>query len=131
VRRLRHDAKARPKQLICKIEPFPEWESEFPRRGSHFASYAEVKGSLASVKAADELHFLTGQPLSICQKLLSGHRVENRDMIIALFQTHLVVDVILGLIGQEVSDPVARAVRKAIKKIKLQRELEQLETEDG
>jgi hypothetical protein len=101
VRLLRHDAKARPKQLICKIEPFPEWESEFPRRGSHFASYAEVKGSLASVKAADELHFLTGQPLSICQKLLSGHRVENRDMIIALFQTHLVIDVIWTLVDAE------------------------------
>jgi hypothetical protein len=114
----------------AKSNRFPTGNPNFPEGNRISPVMQKVKGSLASVKAAEELHFLTGQPLSICQKLLSGHRVENRDMIIALFQTHLVVDVILGLIDQDVHDPLARAVRKAIKKIKLQRELDQLEAED-
>ena len=90
----------------------------------------KVKSSLGTVKAARELSFLTAQPLSITQKLLSGHRVENREMIVALAQTHLVVDLILGLIADDVKDPVARAMRKAAKKIKLQRELERLDAEE-
>jgi hypothetical protein len=89
-----------------------------------------VRGSLGTVKAAQELEFLTEQPLSICQKLLSGHRVENRDMLVALCQTRLVIDTILGLIDPDTKDPTARAVRKLLKKYKLQQELQRLEAED-
>jgi hypothetical protein len=89
-----------------------------------------VRGSLAGLKAAQESEILTGQPLSSCQKMLSGQRDENREMIIALCQTRLVIDVVLGLIDPDVRDPTARAVRKLLKKFKLQRELERLEAED-
>ncbi|CAL77386.1 hypothetical protein BRADO3608 [Bradyrhizobium sp. ORS 278] len=74
---------------------------------------------------------MTGEPLSICQKLLSGHRVENRDMLVALCQTRLVIDAVLGLIDPDVKDPTARAVRKAMRKLKLELELARLDREDA
>jgi hypothetical protein len=89
-----------------------------------------VRGSLVGTKAAQELEILTGQPLSNCQKMLSGHRDENREMIVALCNTRLVADTILGLIDPDTRDPTARAVRKLIKKFKLQQELQRLEAED-
>jgi hypothetical protein len=90
-----------------------------------------VRGSLAGLKAAQELEILTGEPLSNCQKMLSGHRDENREMIVALCQTRLVIDTILGLIDPEVRDPTARLVRKEMKKLKLKLELQRLEAEEG
>jgi hypothetical protein len=89
-----------------------------------------VRGSLVGLKAAQELEILTGQPLSNCQKMLSGQRDENREMLIAFAQTRLVVDTFLGLIDPDVKDPTARAVRKLLKKYKLQQELQRLEAED-
>lgn len=109
---------------------FPAGNRNFPQGNPISPVMQKVKSSLGVVKAAQELSFLTGQPLSICQKLQSGHRVENREMIVALAQTHLVVDLVLGLIAEDVKDPVARAMRKAARKIKLQRELARLDAEE-
>jgi hypothetical protein len=89
-----------------------------------------VRGSLAGLKAAQELEILTGQPLSNCQKMLAGTRSENPEMLYALSNTRLVVDTFLGLIDPETRDPTARAVRKLLKKFKLQQELQRLEAED-
>jgi hypothetical protein len=114
-----------------KNRAIPNGKPNFPEGNRISPVMQKVKGSLCRVKSAQELQFFTGQALSICQKLLSGHRVENREMIVALAQTHLVADLVLGLIAEDVKDPVARAMRKAAKKLKLQRELERLEAEDA
>lgn len=86
----------------------------------------KVRGSLAPVKAAEELRFRTGQPLSICQKLLSGHRAPNAAMYEALFQSPLIVDAILGL-TEGATDPKVRAVRKAVRRLKLEDDIRRLE----
>lgn len=114
----------------AKSGRFPRGNQNFPAGNQISPVMQNVRGSLGTVKAAQELEFLTEQPLSICQKLLSGHRVENRDMLVALCQTRLVIDTILGLIDPDTKDPTARAVRKLLKKYKLQQELQRLEAED-
>jgi hypothetical protein len=89
-----------------------------------------VRGSLTGTKPAFQLADLTDQPLSNCQKMLAGVRSENPEMIYALSNTRLVIDTFLGLIDPETRDPTARAVRKLLKKFKLQQELQRLEAED-
>lgn len=86
----------------------------------------KVKISLGAAKPAATLAFLTGEPLSICQKLLSGHRAPNAAMYEALFKTPLIIDAVLGL-TEGASDPQAKAVRKAVLRIKLENELARLE----
>ncbi len=82
----------------------------------------KVKGSLRGEKPARTLALLTGQPLSTCQKLMSGHRTENPEMIAALFHTPLLTDVILAYTAGA-TDPVVRAVRKAVRLVKLEQEI--------
>jgi hypothetical protein len=89
----------------------------------------KVKGLLTGPKPARQLQDLTDQPLSICQKLLSGHRVENREMLTALLRTRLIADVILA-VTEGASDPTVKAVRKAVKCVKLERELARLKAGD-
>jgi hypothetical protein len=115
---------------IAKSKRFPIRNQNCPDGNPISPVMQNVRGSLVGVKAARELEDLTGQPLSNCQKMLSGHRDENREMIIALCQTRLVIDTVLGLIDPEVRDPTARLVRKTLKKLKLHQELARLETED-
>src|SRR4051812_46007821 len=92
---------------------FPKGNRNCPQGNPISPVMQKVRSSLGTLKAAQELSFLTAQPLSIAQKLLSGHRVENREMIVALAQTRLSADLVLGLIAEDVKDPVARAMRKA------------------
>lgn len=92
----------------------------------------KVKVSLKPHKAAEELEFLTSQPISNCRKYLSGDRVENHAMLAALFQTHLIAAAIVGL-TEGCADPDVRAIRKHAKSILLdqrhRRDREQLELE--
>lgn len=90
----------------------------------------KVRGSLKPVKAAQELTFLTGQPLSICQKVLSGHRKENGDLIASFFRSRLITSAIIGL-TEGVNDADAKAVRKFCQKLELKRQLAALDQEDG
>jgi hypothetical protein len=46
-----------------------------------------VKNILPAKKAAWELHILTGMGLSTCEKMLSGHRAENLDLVLALLRS--------------------------------------------
>jgi hypothetical protein len=89
----------------------------------------KVRDSLTAPNRAEHLSFLTKQPLSTCQKLLSGHLTENPVMTAALFRTHLITDAILGL-TEGATDPTARAVRKLIKKLKLEQQLARLDAGD-
>lgn len=79
----------------------------------------KLRVSLGDKKPAAKLHFLTSQPLSICQKLLAGNRLPNAAMYEALFADELITDVILGLIPDDATHPKVRAVRKAIRRIEL------------
>lgn len=58
-----------------------------------------VKELLPKQKAAHYLHILTDVPLSTCQKMLSGDRPENLEMLTALLRSDLgsaVLDVLHG-----------------------------------
>lgn len=90
----------------------------------------KVRGSLKPVKAAQELVFLTGQPLSTCQKVLSGHLDENHKMLAAFFRSRLITSAIIGL-TEGVTDPDAKAIRKFCQKLELKRQLAALDQEDG
>jgi hypothetical protein len=113
----------------AKSGRFPKGNPNFPARKQISPVMQKVRGSLSEVKSAEELHFLTSQPLSICQKLLSGHREPNAAMYEALFQTALITDAILGL-TEGATDPKVRAVRKAVKRLKLEDEIARLEAGD-
>lgn len=78
-----------------------------------------LRASLGDRKPAARLHYLTDQPLSICQKTLAGNRLPNAAMYEALFGTELIIPTILGLIPDDAADPRVRAVRKAIRRLEL------------
>jgi len=78
-----------------------------------------VRDALGDRKPAAKLHFLTDQPLSICQKTLSGNRLPNAAMYEALFGSELIIPTILGLIPDDATDPRVRAVRRAIRRLEL------------
>lgn len=86
----------------------------------------KVKGSLPRPNTAETLEFLTKGSLSTCQKLLSGHAVENGDMLRSMCRTHLAVDVVLGLV-EDATDPVAVRLRKLVKRLKHEIEIEKLD----
>ncbi|QDW39024.1 hypothetical protein FFI89_018845 [Bradyrhizobium sp. KBS0727] len=46
-----------------------------------------IKDLLPAQKAAWALHILTQAGLSTCQKMLSGHRPENLDLVLALLRS--------------------------------------------
>lgn len=119
---------ARPRGA-AKSSAVPKGKRNFPEGKQISPVMRKVRGSLAPLKAAAELRFLTGQPLSICQKTLSGHRIENRDMLAALFTTRLAASAVLGLIPKDVRDPTARKLRKFAAKLNLQLELDRLDRE--
>lgn len=85
-----------------------------------------VQAALPPRKAVQELVFLTGQPLSTCQKLLAGNRLPNPESLVALCQSRLVIETVLGL-TEGCDDPVVRDVHKAVRRLKLERELAQLD----
>lgn len=78
-----------------------------------------VRAALGERKSAARLHYLTDQPISICEKTLSGNRLPNAAMIEALFGCELIIPAILGLIPEDATDPRVRAVRKAIRRLEL------------
>ena len=86
----------------------------------------KVKGSLGRPNGAETLAFLTSGSLSTCQKLLSGHLVENGDMLRAMCRTHLAVDAVLGLTEGAV-DPVAKRLHKLAKRLKHELEIEKID----
>lgn len=106
-----------------------EGKKDFPPGNPIAPVMQKLKSSLKGDKPAPTLAFLTGQPLSICQKLLSGHRRPNAAMYEALFAGELIVDAILGL-TEGATHPKVRAVRRAVKRIKLQDEIARLEAGD-
>jgi hypothetical protein len=69
---------------------------------------------------------LTDQPLSTCEKLLSGHRLPNPETLAALCQSRLVIETVLAL-TEGGTDPVVRDVHKAVRRLKLERELSELD----
>jgi hypothetical protein len=85
-----------------------------------------VQTSLPERKAVQELVFLTGQPLSTCQKLLSGNRLPNPESLVALCQSRLVIETVLGL-TEGSDDPVVQDVHKAVRRLELERELAQID----
>ncbi len=78
-----------------------------------------LRVALGERKSAARLHYLTEQPLSICEKTLAGNRLPNAAMYEALFGTELIIPTILGLIPDDATDPRVRAVRKAIRRLEL------------
>jgi hypothetical protein len=88
----------------------------------------KARSLLGPVKAAQELNFLTGQALSLCQKNLAGARDENRDMLAAMAKTKLVVAVVLGL-TEGATDPVAKRINQFARKIELQMQLDAIDSE--
>jgi hypothetical protein len=123
-------AKVRGAAAQRKKRRFLSGNQNFPSGNQISPVMQKVRGSLKQVKAAQELVFLTGQPLSICQKVLSGHRIENREMLAALFHSKLITSAIIGL-TEGVSDPDAKAIRKFAQKLELKRQLAALDQEDG
>lgn len=122
-------ARVKPARAAAKSRRFPKGNRNFPEGNPISPVMQKVKVSLRTKKPARELHFLTDQPLSICQKLMSGHRAPNAAMYEALFLTPLITDAILGL-TEGATDPKVRAVRRAIKRIKLEDEIARLEAGD-
>ncbi|MBR0855638.1 hypothetical protein [Bradyrhizobium liaoningense] len=114
-----------------KSARFPKGNQNFPEGKQISPVMQKVRSSLEGAKAAQQLQFLTEQPLSICQKTLSGHRDENRDMLYALGGTHLIVPALLGLIPRDVQDPWARKLRKAAYKLYLEQEAERNERSEA
>lgn len=112
----------KPARTLAKSRRFPEGNPNFPKGNPISPVMQKVKGSLSSKKPARELHYLTDQPLSICQKLLSGHRAPNAAMYEALFRDELIVDAILGL-TEGAAHPLVRAVRKAVRIVQKENEI--------
>jgi hypothetical protein len=113
-----------------KSSGFPKGKQNVPQGNRISPVMQKVRGSLAVGKAAEELVFQTGQPLSICQKTLSGHRAPNAAMYEALFQSPLIVDAILGL-TEGATHPKVRAVRNMVRRMKLEEEIKRLEAGDA
>jgi hypothetical protein len=59
-----------------------------------------VKNLLPARKPAWHLHILTGAGLSTCQKVLSGHRAENGDLILALLRSPHGWDVLQAVMAE-------------------------------
>jgi hypothetical protein len=86
----------------------------------------KVQDALPSGNAVAELVFLTGQPLSNCQKMLSENRLPNPAMLAALCQTRLVIETVLAL-TEGGTDPAVRDVHKAVLRLQLERKLAALD----
>ena len=114
----------------AKSSRFPKGKQNVPKGNRISPVMRKVRGSLAPAKAAEDLVFQTGQPLSICQKTLSGHRAPNAAMYEALFQSSLIVDAILGL-TEGATDPKVRAVRNLVRRMKLEDEIKRIEAGDA
>lgn len=123
-------AKRLPRRAAAaKSGRFPAGNRNFPKRNQISPVMQKVRSSLKPVKAAQELVFLTGQPLSICQKVLAGCRDENREMLAALFRCRLITSAIIGL-TEGVNDPDVKAIRKFAQKLELKRQIAALDRED-
>jgi len=71
---------------VNRSERFPKGNQNF-LSGNRISPVAQkLRALLPPNKAAYKLQSLTEQPLSICQKLLSGHRTENIEMLRALLR---------------------------------------------
>ncbi len=118
------NTRAKPKSAVCRIRnPKPAADPVFP------PVMQKVQEVLPKGKAVAELVFLTGQPLSTCQKMLSDNRMPNPAMIAALCQSKLVIETVLAL-TEGGTDPAVREVHKAVKRIQLERELAKLDAGD-
>lgn len=72
---------------------------------------AVVNSALPADKRAYHLHILTGEPLSSCQKMLSGHRSENLDMLRKLMagqDVDFAAEVLKAFVGADA--PIAKAM---------------------
>lgn len=92
-----------------------------------------IKGLLPLHKSAWELHILTGAGLSTCQKMLSGHRAENLDVVLALLRSAHGLD-LLKAIMMETDQPwfdelldLADIARCKRDQLRVQRDLERRE----
>lgn len=110
----------------AKSRRFPERNQNFPGGNRISLVMQKVKASLPKPNSAEHLAVFTNQPLSICQKLLSGHRVENRTMMGALLRSRFIIDVLLAE-TEGANDPTVRGVRRAIKRLRLEGELKRLD----
>jgi hypothetical protein len=108
----------------AKTRRFPE-RNQNCLQGKQISPVMQIaKGLLAGTKSAQELQFLTGQPLSICQKTLSGHRAPNAAMYEALGATHLAAAAVVALIPADHSDPRIRSLRALARKIVVEQKAE-------
>jgi hypothetical protein len=119
-------AKLAKPRAAAKSGRFPKGNQIFPEGNRISPVMQKVRGSLRPVKAAQELVFLTGEPLSICQKTLTGHRCENRELLLAMMRTRLITDVVIAATAGA-TDPDAKALRKLAQKLELQRKLREIE----
>lgn len=116
--------RAKPKPRVCrKGNPKASEATAFP------PVMQRVQASLPERKAVAELMFLTGQPLSSCQKMLAGIRLPNPEMLAALCQSRLVIETVLAL-TEGGTDPVVRDVHKAVRRLQLERELARIDAGD-
>jgi hypothetical protein len=111
--------KVAPRRAAAKSDHCPKGNPKVARPVENSPVMQRVRVSLGGNKPSAKLHFLTGQPLSICQKTLAGNRLPNAAMIEALFADELIIDAILGLIPDTATHPKVRAVRKAIRRLEL------------
>lgn len=109
-----------------KSATFPKRQEKKSPAGGLLAVMQNVQAVLEPGTAAKTLHFFTDQPISTCEKLLSGHRLPNPETLAALCQSKLVIETVLGLTAGG-TDPVVRDVHKAVMRLQLERKLAQLD----
>ncbi|NPU69973.1 hypothetical protein HL667_33630 [Bradyrhizobium sp. 83012] len=94
---------------------------------------AKVRELLPQAKAAHHLSILIDEPLGNCQKLLSGHRSENSDVLAKLLRSAFGREVLFALMGDARPEWFSKyqkqldvnAARKKL--IETQREIEALQ----
>lgn len=112
---------AKPKSACCPIR-----QEKKSAASGLAAVMRNVQAVLEAGTAAKTLQFLTDQPISTCEKLLSGHRLPNPETLAALCQSKLVIETVLGLTAGS-ADPIVRDVHKAVMRLQLERKLAQLD----
>lgn len=83
----------------AKSGRFPNGNPTTPIRNRISPVMARVKALLPDAKASHHLAILIDEPLGNCQKLLSGHRTENADVLAKLLRSEFGREVLFALMG--------------------------------
>lgn len=109
----------------AKSRRFPEGNHFFPEGKQISPVMQKMRDLLPRHKAAWQLHCMTGQPLSICQKVLSGHRQPNVEMMQALLaadDVSIAGEALVAFIGKDA--PLAQWIADKQDLRRLQAELD-------